>query len=36
LANECVVTAIEIDLQILADASATETKKLATLKFLGH
>jgi len=36
LANECVVTAIEIDLQILANAGATDTKKLAALKFLGH
>ena len=36
LADKCVVTAIEVDLQIVADASATDASKLDALKFLGH
>ncbi len=36
LANKCVVTAIEADLKIVADAGATDTRKLDALKFLGH
>jgi len=36
LANKCVVTAIEADLKIVADAGATDASKLEALKFLGH
>ncbi len=36
LAEKCLVTAIEVDLQIAADASATDAIKLNALKFLGH
>jgi len=36
LANKCVVTAIEADLKIVADAGATDASKLDALKFLGH
>jgi hypothetical protein len=36
LANKCVVTAIEGDLKIVADAGATDASKLDALKFLGH
>ncbi len=36
LAEKCVVTAIEADLKIVADAGATDAKKLDALKFLGH
>ena len=36
LADKCLVTAIEVDLQIVADAGATDPKKLDALKFLGH
>jgi len=36
LAEKCLVTAIEVDLQIAADASATDAIKLKALKFLGH
>jgi len=36
LADQCVVTAIEADLKIVADAGATDTRKLDALKFLGH
>jgi len=36
LADKCLVTAIEVDLKIVADAGATDAKKLDALKFLGH
>ena len=36
LADKCVVMAIEVDLQIVADAGATDASKLDALKFLGH
>jgi hypothetical protein len=36
LVDKCVVTAIEVDLQIVADAGATDASKLDALKFLGH
>ena len=36
LADECVVSAIEHDLAVLASANATDEAKLAALKFLGH
>ena len=36
LVDKCVVMAIEIDLQIVADAGATDASKLDALKFLGH
>jgi len=36
LADECVVTAIDDDLKIVADAGASDAKKLDALKFLGH
>jgi len=36
LAEKCVVTAIEADLKIVADAGATDASKLDALKFLGH
>jgi len=36
LADKCLVTAIEVDLQNVADAGATDPKKLDALKFLGH
>jgi len=36
LADKCVVTAIEVDLKIVADASASDANKLDALKFLGH
>ena len=36
LVDKCVVMAIEVDLQIVADAGATDASKLDALKFLGH
>ncbi len=36
LADKCVVTAIEVDLQIVVDAGASDANKLDALKFLGH
>jgi hypothetical protein len=36
LAYECVVSAIEEDLAVLASSEATDQEKLAALKFLGH
>jgi hypothetical protein len=36
LVDECVVTAIEVDLQTLADAGTPDASKLDALKFLGH
>jgi len=36
LADKCLVTALEVDLKIVADAGATDAKKLDALKFLGH
>jgi len=36
LADKCLVTAIEVDLQIVADAGTTDVSKLDALKFLGH
>jgi S1/P1 Nuclease len=36
LAEECVVTAIEHDVAVLASPNATDEEKLAALKFLGH
>jgi len=36
LTDKCVVTAIEADLKIVADAGATDASKLDALKFLGH
>ena len=36
LADECVVSAIEHDFAVLASPNATDEKKLAALKFLGH
>ena len=36
LADECVVSAIEHDLAVLASPNATDEEKLAALKFLGH
>jgi hypothetical protein len=36
LAEECVVTAIEHDLAVVASPNATDEEKLAALKFLGH
>jgi len=36
LADKCLVTAIEVDLKIVADAGATDASKLDALKFLGH
>jgi len=36
LADKCLVTAIEVDLKIVADARASDASKLDALKFLGH
>jgi len=36
LADKCLVTAIEVDLEALADAGASDANKLDALKFLGH
>jgi len=36
LADKCVVTAIEVVLQIVVDAGATDARKLDALKFLRH
>ena len=36
LVDKCVVMAIEVDLQIVADAGATDASKIDALKFLGH
>lgn len=36
LVDKCVVMAIEVDFQIVADAGATDASKLDALKFLGH
>ena len=36
LADKCLVTAIEVDLKIVADAGAPDASKLDALKFLGH
>jgi len=36
LADNCLITAIEGDLQILADAGASDAMKLDALKLLGH
>ncbi len=36
LADKCVVTAIESDLQVIANAGDSDSSKLDALKFLGH
>ncbi len=36
LADKCLVTAIEVDLEIVADTGAHDASKLDALKFLGH
>jgi len=36
LADKCLVTALEVDLKIVADAGATDARKLDALKFLGQ
>ena len=36
LADKCLVTAIDLDLQAIADAAAPDASKLDALKFLGH
>jgi len=36
LADKCLVTALEVDLKIVADSRASDASKLDALKFLGH